>query len=205
MSTPNTCSHLAARWIAIFLIVSVVANPAFAKVDEWDVSQKKLIVTCEDWNRWLDLLVPALEQYKNALGSSVPEQAQRANVQRFLDSVDGLKCTQDSQLNEKKELADLLLRPINIVKALSKLWVAGTQLYGLTIQLIFKSLSGEPEVIPFGVINAALDFLIEAAKAAGNKESAKTLQEIKKLKEAVEKGKESLDKLKEAVEKLQQT
>lgn len=196
---------LMTRWLAILLMVSIAANPALATVDAWDTSQKNLITNCEDWNRWLDLLVPALERYRNALGNTRPEQAQRDNVQRFLDSVEGLKCLQDAQLTDKKEQADLLLRPINIVRALSKLWVAGTELYGLTIQLILKSLAGEPEVIPFKLINAVLDFLIEGAQAAGDQNGAKKLREVKKLKEAVEKGKDTLDNLRQAVEALSRT
>jgi hypothetical protein len=88
---------------------------------------------------------------------------------------------------------------------LSKLWVAGTQLYGLTIEFILKSLAGDAEIIPFKLINAVLDFLIEGASAAGNKDAEKKLREVKKLKEAVEKGKDTLDKLRQAVEALSRT
>lgn len=205
MATILSCRRWMTRWVAILLLTGIAASPAVAKVDAWDTSQKNLITSCDDWNQWLTLLVPALEQYKNSLGNSAPEEAQKANVQKFLDNVDGLKCTQDAQLNDKKEQADLLLRPINIVKALAKLWVAGTELYGLTLQLILKSLEGHPETIPFKLINATLDFLIEGAKAAGDKENEKKLKDVKKLKDAVEKGKDVLDNLKKALEKLRKT
>jgi hypothetical protein len=191
------------------LVVSIATLPAFAAVDAWDTSQKNLITSCEDWNRWLDQLVPALTQYRDSL---VPEagrgqqiQNQITAVNRFLGEAEGFKCTQDAQLTDKKLAADLLLNPINLVRKLSKLWVAGTQLYGLTIEFILKSLAGDAEIIPFKLINAVLDFLIEGASAAGNKDAEKKLREVKKLKEAVEKGKDTLDKLRQAVEALSRT
>ena len=206
MLTTKKIHLLMTCWLATCLIVSIAATPALATMDAWDTSQKNLITSCEDWNSWLDQLVPALTQYRDSLtahvgkGQSIQNQIDAVN--RFLEQAEGFKCTQDAQLTDKKRDADLLLAPINLVKALAKLWVAGTQLYGLTIQFILKSLAGEQEIIPFKLINAVLDFLIEGASAAGNKDAEKKLKEVKKLKEAVEKGKDTLDKLRQAVEAL---
>ena len=196
-------------WLTTCLIVSMAVTPALATLDAWDTSQKNLITNCEDWNSWLDALGQALTQYRDALASQVGRgqtiKDQINAVQQFLDQADAFKCTQDADLTQKKHNADILLGPINIVRALSKLWVAGTQLYGLTIQYIIKSLSGDAETIPFKLINSVLDFLIEGASAAGNKDAEKKLRDAKKLKEDVEKGKDTLDNLRKVIEALRST
>jgi len=124
-------------------------------------------------------------------------------VEKFINAADAFRCSQDADLAQKKHDADILLGPINIVRALSKLWVAGTTLYGLTIDFIIKSLSGDAETIPFKLINSVLDFLIEGASAAGNKDAEKKLRDAKKLKDAVENGKDTLDNLRKVIAALQ--
>jgi hypothetical protein len=187
----------------------MAVTPALATGDAWDTSQKNLITNCEDWNNWLDALVQALTQYRDGLSSGTRQgqsiKDQIAAVDKFLGAAETFKCIQDADLAQKKHDADILLGPVNIVRALSKLWVAGTTLYGLTIDFIIKSLSGDAETIPFKLINSVLDFLIEGASASGNKDAEKKLREAKKLKDAVENGKDTLDNLRKVIEALRST
>ena len=177
-----------------------LTGPQEKAKDPWH-AQKALITTCAQFSAWIDTVKQELEAYKNALGDSGIEQNVKAAVQRALDNLDGTKCTNEANLEDSKRNADLLLRPVLVVQTAAKFWNAGFRLYAqFTIALL---LNGQLE-FPTDLIKEALDFMIEGAKAADNKEGEKTLKEIKKLVEDVEKCKEALDKLREALQKVQQ-
>lgn len=165
--------------------------------DPWQLT-KSLIKKCEDYNAWLAQVKAALQAYLATLtGSEAQIRATRAVVERALEELSD--CTNDADLGSKKEIADLLLRPIDIIKASAKLWNSGFQLYAVAIDLIIKSLS-DPVGVPFELINKTLDFLITGAEAVGNREGAQKLRDVKALKERVERGVDTVGKLKEALE-----
>jgi hypothetical protein len=169
--------------------------------DPWTLT-KALIKTCDDYNAWIAKVREALEAYKAKLlagpNPSNPQIAgQLAAIQRFLDNA--AECTGDSDLENKKAQADLLLRPIDINKALAALWLSGFQLYAVAIDLMVKSLS-DPVGIPFDVINKMLDFMIEGATAVGNTNGAKHLEAAKAIKDKVKEGLDTVQHLKEALD-----
>jgi hypothetical protein len=191
--------------------ISVAGNRSVAFVffttaagdDPWTLT-KSLIKSCEDYNAWLAKVREALEAYKaKLLASPNPNNPQIAGqvaaIQKFLDNA--AECAGDSDLESKKMLADVLLRPIDINKALAALWASGFQLYAAAIDLIVKSLT-DPVGVPFDVINRMLDFMIEGANAVGNTEGAKQLKAAKELKDRVKRGLDTVQHLKDALEKV---
>lgn len=169
--------------------------------DPWTLT-KTLIKTCDDYNAWIAKVREALEAYKAKLlagpNPGNPQIAgQVAAIQRFLDNA--AECTGDSDLEAKKTQADLLLRPIDINKALAALWLSGFQLYAAAIDLIVKSLS-DPVGIPFDVINKMLDFMIEGSTAVGNTNGAKHLEAAKAIKDKVKEGLDTVQHLKQALD-----
>lgn len=170
-----------------------------AGADPWTLT-KSLIKSCEQYNGWVAKVKEALRAYLASLtGDEAQVKATRAVVERAINEMG--ECTNDADLENKKQVADLLLGPINIIKASAKLWNSGFELYAVAIDIIIKSLT-DPVGVPFDVINKTLDFMIDGADAVGNTEGAQKLKAVKDLKEKVKDGLHTIEQLRDALEKV---
>jgi hypothetical protein len=161
-----------------------------------------LIMTKEDFAAWVEKVIAALKTYKDSLGDSEPERNTKAAVERAIENLPATVDLANSDLEAAKSLADKYLDPIRVIRAFAALWVAGAALYAFLLRLMIKRLAGGEGGIPFDAIDKILDFMVSAAKEAGDKKSVEQLEKIKKLKEAVEKGTQLVEKLKDALEEF---
>ena len=188
------------------------AAPAVAG-DDW-ASQKELVTTADEFGTWVDGVVKALQEYKTKLENALkdnPEQPQLretlGKVITALDTSNGLPALKDlarTNLELAKVGADGLLAPIALIRLVNTLGAAGLTLYlsllGLILARVVAALGGgEGLSIPWEAMDKALEFVRKGFLAGGDKDSAKRVEEIEKLKE---KAKELIEKAKDATEAL---
>jgi hypothetical protein len=174
---------------------------AAGSADFWH-AQKTLITTKEDLAAWVEKVIAALKTYRDSLGDTEPERNTKAVVERAIENLPATVDLANSDLEAAKQLADRYLDPIRVIRAFAALWVAGVELYAFLLRLMIKRLAGGEGGVPFDAIDKILDFMISAAKEAGDKKSVEQLERIKKLKEAVETGTKPIEKLKDASEEF---
>jgi hypothetical protein len=169
--------------------------------DFWH-AQKTLITTKEDFETWIAKVIAALKTYRDSLGDTDPERNTKAAVERAIENLPATVTLANSDLEAAKHLADKYLDPIRVIRSFASLWTAGAALYAFLLRLMITRVAGGAGGIPFDAIDKILDFMIKAAKEAGDKKSAEQLEKIKKLKHAVQQGTELVDKLQEALEEF---
>jgi hypothetical protein len=184
--------------------IAVVVDNAWLGGDGWE-AQKALLKTSEDFNAWVDALKKDLSEYAKKQGNDRVGQAQKTNAENAAENLP--KSENNNDLEEKKLLADLVLRPVSIVKAFASLWLSGFELYKVAIKAIVGAIGGEEVEIPWDAIDKGLDFLDKEADTLNDKDLKKKVKDARAAKDAAKKAKgakDKLEKLKDALDKANQ-
>lgn len=163
--------------------------------------QLNVLKTPEDFNAWANVLKKDLNQY----GVSYDDQTGnyiRTHTQRAIDNMP--VCTSPEQLNESKAVVYSLIQPLNVPKGAATMWLSGVEAYKAAIKDIPATISGNPQLINWDIIENGLYYFKQMGNKLGYDLRNQSDDAIRLIKQIQDEGQanEKLEKLNSALESL---